>query len=95
MTFPDFAKMYKENREQFDVYLKQFHKEYPKLDLFTAEMILRTPVERADEIMAMYASGELKDSKESGKTFVIESATIHHPDDNEEPKPITVELIEE
>lgn len=93
----NFDKLYTENRESFNLYLKQFHKEYPKLDLFTCEMILRTPKDRIDEIMAMYESGELKDPspEESGKTFVINSATIHHPDDEEPPKPITIELIEE
>jgi len=92
----NFIDLYENNREQFNLYVKQFHKDYPELDLFTCEMILRTPVERANQIMKMYETGELKDpERKPSETFIIDSATIHHPDDDEPPKPIQIELISE
>ncbi len=95
MPSVNFIELYNTNRESFNIYLKQFHKEYPGLDLFTCELILRTKPERAEEIIAMYERGELKDPdlSESGKTFVIESATIPHPDDDMPPTPINVQMI--
>lgn len=95
MAYPNFIELYKTNRKQFDMYLKMFHKENPHLDAFTCEMILRTPPERVEEIMTMYERGELVDDTKGGESFVIESATIHHPDDIEPPREIKVELIEE
>ena len=83
-TFPIYHELYHSDRELFNKYLEQFHKENPALDLFQSEMILRTPLKKIDEILAKYASGEIVDEKHIPKTFEIISATIRHPDDDTE-----------
>lgn len=89
----DFIKLYDSDRKSFARYAKMFQKENPHLDLFTCEMILRTPVDRIDKLLDAYESGEIVDDTEGGKSFVIESATIHHPDDGDvEPRPIEVSV---
>jgi hypothetical protein len=80
-SFPIYHELYHSNRELFNKYLTEFHKQNPKLDLFQSEMILRTPIEKLDDILEKYASGEIVDEKHVPKHFDVISATIKHPDD--------------
>jgi hypothetical protein len=84
MEYPIYHELYHSNRELFNKYLTEFHKQNPKLDLFQSELILRTPLEKLDKIIAQYASGEIADPKHVPQHFVIKSATIKHPDDDVE-----------
>ena len=93
----NFIDLYENNREQFNLYAKMFQKENPHLDDLTCELILRTPLEKAREILLKYETGEIKDPKRTSEIVELENCwTIHHPDDEDQtPKPLTLELIEE
>lgn len=83
-TFPIYHEIYHSDRKLFNKYLAEFHIQNPKLDLFQSEMILRTPVEKLENILSKYASGEIVDEPHVPQHFDIISATIKHPDDEME-----------
>lgn len=84
--------MFFENEEEYQVALRDFKKLYPWIDGLMAEILLKTPTEKLDEIWEQVKHNKFK--KETTDQFIYDSLGFYDKEEDVPPPPTTLSAEE-